>query len=114
MKFEIYILETRTPQEVKDSCELQAASAIKILNEENARLRAALREVVKYNNGECEYDYSKLTFHDRNNQAFDDWLKIREKIDALLGEVSEANGRGVPVARKALSSNEDTEEGSKG
>jgi len=43
-----------------------------------------LKMVVDYYEGNDEYDFSKLEDYDRNNQSFDSWQLIMNKIKEYL------------------------------
>lgn len=45
---------------------------------------ALLKDIANFNDGKGEYDFSSLSGNDRENAAFDAWMKIRERLDTIL------------------------------
>jgi len=51
-----------------------------------------LRQVLQYNLGAGDFDFSKLPSYDRNNVAFDAWVKLIEEIVVYLATRSQDTG----------------------
>lgn len=45
-------------------------------------LKGLLRSILDYNEGNNEYDFSKL--NDRDNESFDAWMKLKDQIKLVL------------------------------
>ena len=43
-----------------------------------------LREVIAYNEGDGKYKFDHLPSEQRQNEAFDAWQELRERIKAFL------------------------------
>lgn len=46
--------------------------------------RALCAEVIAYNEGQGKYNFTHLNRFDRDNAAFDAWVKLRDEIKAAL------------------------------
>ena len=63
-----------------------------------------LRQVLQYNLGAGDFDFSKLPSYDRDNVAFDAWVKLIEDIEAYLATRTQDTGGGemMPVSDEKL------------
>jgi len=48
-----------------------------------------LQKVLNYYEGKEEYDFSGLDENDRNNEAFDAWIKISQEIKSYLSDYNQ-------------------------
>jgi predicted membrane metal-binding protein len=52
----------------------------------SSMFRELCAEVLAYNEGQGKYNFSHLSFYDRDNAAFDAWQDIRQRIKEALTE----------------------------
>lgn len=49
-------------------------------------LVSLLQEILDYNEGKGKYNFSSLSNYDRENESFDSWMRIKEKIKETINK----------------------------